>query len=226
MHKFISLRFNNSVGNPFNIRTPYDDDDPSTVNAFNRVFKPDETMKAKGIPGQTQRIIYDAREDTGVFSRDWKEVVLSTKMAMTCQNGEVFLAVNYTPFSRRHSYTETINIRERTLKLMLSILVSLDADPKLDGKIKAAEAVEDPSQYPLTALNKEYLFPLASVIPASNMFVLLELMAVIARPLYLGFETDPIYQVCNVDDVKIDDAEKVIRGVKALVKLLYKESCE
>lgn len=212
----MSKSFSPFIGNPFNIRFMYDDNDLNRVDKNpifgNPVsyegdsFRFEHTEIAGIITGSWKRI--------GIWSADWKEILAETNMSLTVENDLVLLKIDAPKYCMK--------VKETTLRLIMSIIMGLDSDKNLEAKLMKTLYISDEKDYHLDEIYKSYISPLAATLNPEQLFWMLEIGATLTRALSINWDTDFIYQVANVADITVENPDKVINGLRVIIHILYK----
>lgn len=214
------MYLNNFIWNPFNLMCMIEDN-PITVTV----------PIQKQIGANEAAIIIDAKSRNGIFAQsDSAEqyVLTSTQQEMVFEKGEAFLNIH---IRKRGIGTDrperNVNVKESTLRLIMSIIRGLDNDKNLEVK---KQSVLMSSNYDMnkSTLFTEYVSPIASTLTPEQLFLVLFLSAVLAKILDESIDDERflerrqyIYQVANCNGVTIKNSDVVIDALRVLILTLY-----
>lgn len=211
-------------------------------NPFNMVFEK-ATPITVAIPIHNRQqlganeaaIILDAKQKRGIFapSNSAEQYILtSIKQEMVFDKGETFLNIR---IGRRglHSTPKperNVNVKESTLRLIMSIIRGLDNDKNLELK-KSNLVMSDNYDVNKATLFTEYVSPIASTLTPEQLFLVLFLSAVLTKILDNSVDDErilemrePVYQVANCSGIVISHADSVIDAIRMLIIELYNTS--
>lgn len=216
------MYLNNFIWNPFNLMCMIEDN-PNPIKVSVPIQKP--------IGANEAAIIIDAKSRNGIFAQsDSAEqyVLIFTQQEMVFERGEAFLNIHIrkrglgTPRPERN-----VNVKESTLRLIMSIIRGLDNDKNLEAK---KQSVLMSSNYDMnkSTLFTEYVSPIASTLTPEQLFLVLFLSAVLAKILDESIDDDRflerrqhVYQVANCNGVTIKNSDAVIDALRVLILTLY-----
>lgn len=216
------MYLNNFIWNPFNLMCMIEDN-PNPI----KVSVPIQ----KQIGANEAAIIIDAKSRNGIFAQsDSAEqyVLTSTQQEMVFERGETFLNIH---IRKRGIGTDrperNVNVKESTLRLIMSIIRGLDNDKNLEAK---KQSVLMSSNYDMnkSTLFTEYVSPIASTLTPEQLFLVLFLSAVLAKILDESIDDarflerrQSVYQVANCNGVTIKNSDAVIDALRVLILTLY-----
>lgn len=216
------MYLNNFIWNPFNLMCMIEDN-PNPI----KVSVPIQ----KQIGANEAAIIIDAKSRNGIFAQsDSAEqyVLTSTQQEMVFEKGEAFLNIHIRKRGIGTARPErNVNVKESTLRLIMSIIRGLDNDKNLEVK---KQSVLMSSNYDMnkSTLFTEYVSPIASTLTPEQLFLVLFLSAVLAKILDESIDDDrflerrqSIYQVANCNGVTIKNSDAVIDALRVLILTLY-----
>lgn len=216
------MYLNNFIWNPFNLMCMIEDN-PNPI----KVSVPIQ----KQIGANEAAIIIDAKSRNGIFAQsDSAEqyVLTSTQQEMVFEKGEAFLNIHIRKRGIGTARPErNVNVKESTLRLIMSIIRGLDNDKNLEAK---KQSVLMSSNYDMnkSTLFTEYVSPIASTLTPEQLFLVLFLSAVLAKILDESIDDDrflerrqSIYQVANCNGVTIKNSDAVIDALRVLILTLY-----
>ena len=218
------MLLNSYIWNPFNM--VYEKATPITVAT------PIHTIQ---LGANEAAIILDAKQKRGIFapSNSAEQYILtSIKQEMVFDKGETFLNIRIgrrglhcTPKPERN-----VNVKESTLRLIMSIIRGLDNDKNLELK-KSNLAMSDNYDVNKATLFTEYVSPIASTLTPEQLFLVLFLSAVLTKILDNSVDDErilemrePVYQVANCSGIVISHADSVIDAIRILIIELYNTS--
>lgn len=205
------MLLNDYIWNPFNLS--YDKATPITV-----VVTPSHNRQ---LGTNEAAIILDAKQKRGIFapSNSAEQYILtSINQEMVFDKGNAFLNIRIRRRGLQSSPKpeRNVNVKESTLRLIMSILRGLDNDPNLELK-KSDRAT----------LLREYVSPIASTLTPEQLFLVLFLSAVLAKILDNSVDEkiltmrEPVYQVANCSGITLNHADSVIDAIRILIIALY-----
>ena len=185
----------------------------------------------KQIGANEAAIIIDAKSRNSIFAQsDSAEqyVLTSTQQEMVFEKGEAFLNIH---IRKRGIGTDrperNVNVKESTLRLIMSIIRGLDNDKNLEVK-KQSVLMSGNYDMNKSTLFTEYVSPIASTLTPEQLFLVLFLSAVLAKILDESIDDDrflerrqSIYQVANCNGVTIKNSDAVIDALRVLILTLY-----
>lgn len=216
------MYLNNFIWNPFNLMCMIEDN-PNPI----KVSVPIQ----KQIGANEAAIIIDAKSRNSIFAQsDSAEqyVLTSTQQEMVFEKGEAFLNIH---IRKRGIGTDrperNVNVKESTLRLIMSIIRGLDNDKNLEVK-KQSVLMSGNYDMNKSTLFTEYVSPIASTLTPEQLFLVLFLSAVLAKILDESIDDDrflerrqSIYQVANCNGVTIKNSDAVIDALRVLILTLY-----
>lgn len=216
------MYLNNFIWNPFNLMCMIEDN-PNPI----KVSVPIQ----KQIGANEAAIIIDAKSRNGIFAQsDSAEqyVLTSTQQEMVFERGEAFLNIHIRKRGIGTARPErNVNVKESTLRLIMSIIRGLDNDKNLEVK-KQSVLMSGNYDMNKSTLFTEYVSPIASTLTPEQLFLVLFLSAVLAKILDESIDDDrflerrqSIYQVANCNGVTIKNSDAVIDALRVLILTLY-----
>lgn len=205
---------NDYIWNPFNL--VYEKATPITV-----VVTPSHNRERQ-LGVNEAAIILDAKQKRGIFapSNSAEQYILtSITQEMVFDKGNAFLNIRIRRRGLQSSPKpeRNVNVKESTLRLIMSIIRGLDNDPNLELK-KSDRAT----------LLREYVSPIASTLTPEQLFLALFLSAILAKILDNSVDDERItdmresvYQVANCSGITINRADAVIDAIRILIIALY-----
>ena len=216
---------NDYIWNPFNM--VYEKATPITVVT---------PIPIRQLGANEAAIILDAKQKRGIFalSNSAEQYILtSIKQEMVFDKGETFLNIR---IGRRGLHStppkpeRNVNVKESTLRLIMSIIRGLDNDKNLELK-KSNLVMSDNYDVNKATLFTEYVSPIASTLTPEQLFLVLFLSAVLTKILDNSVDDErilemrePVYQVANCSGIVISHADSVIDAIRILIIELYNTS--
>lgn len=216
---------NDYIWNPFNM--VYEKATPITVVT---------PIPIRQLGANEAAIILDAKQKRGIFapSNSAEQYILtSIKQEMVFDKGETFLNIR---IGRRGLHStppkpeRNVNVKESTLRLIMSIIRGLDNDKNLELK-KSNLVMSDNYDVNKATLFTEYVSPIASTLTPEQLFLVLFLSAVLTKILDNSVDDErilemrePVYQVSNCSGIEISHADSVIDAIRILIIELYNTS--
>lgn len=216
---------NDYIWNPFNM--VYEKATPITVVT---------PIPIRQLGANEAAIILDAKQKRGIFasSNSAEQYILtSIKQEMVFDKGETFLNIR---IGRRGLHStppkpeRNVNVKESTLRLIMSIIRGLDNDKNLELK-KSNLVMSDNYDVNKATLFTEYVSPIASTLTPEQLFLVLFLSAVLTKILDNSVDDErilemrePVYQVANCSGIEISHADSVIDTIRILIIELYNTS--
>ena len=209
---------NDYIWNPFNM--VYEKATPITVVT---------PIPIRQLGANEAAIILDAKQKRGIFapSNSAEQYILtSIKQEMVFDKGETFLNIR---IGRRGLHStppkpeRNVNVKESTLRLIMSIIRGLDNDKNLELK-KSNLVMSDNYDVNKATLFTEYVSPIASTLTPEQLFLVLFLSAVLTKILDNSVDDErilemrePVYQVANGAGIVISHADSVIDAIRILI---------
>lgn len=216
---------NDYIWNPFNM--VYEKATPITVVT---------PIPIRQLGANEAAIILDAKQKRGIFapSNSAEQYILtSIKQEMVFDKGETFLNIRIGSrglHSTPPKPERNVNVKESTLRLIMSIIRGLDNDKNLELK-KSNLVMSDNYDVNKATLFTEYVSPIASTLTPEQLFLVLFLSAVLTKILDNSVDDErilemrePVYQVANCSGILISHADSVIDAIRILIIELYNTS--